>query len=420
MKDYARKPYMGTSYYEFTRRPTRKHLQNIKLQKESEFEKPYRKDEYPEMQHFAPSSEPPPWTLPGWETPGTPGVPTPETPSGSWPPASPYPPGPPGDPGSPYPPGPPWWPDEDPPRPNLRCPPNMECSPRNSKQVATDGCGLVFVGGMCGRHIVATLLPISDPGFKIRGSGNNFSCEHCQPSFFVNVCYEGTDPDARAYIEFVDIQFSDIRLAYIICIIKANCCTLATQISYSSGNPATIGQSTEAAITVDDGCGPFSWSVSGTGFSFAQPNTTSRSNTLITDGSACGTATITVTDECGDTATGYVRNTTGVWVEKSTSTCELSGVGTEVDTGGTWYDYEYIVGNKRQLQRTVHVQTNNLEGPCSTGYCDDLCGDPWECTDCIGDGEHPVPCEENASEATPLSIICWKVGSLNYYEWECA
>ncbi|MCK4826426.1 hypothetical protein KA005_62360, partial [bacterium] len=329
--------------------------------------------------------------LPGWETPGTPGVPTPEIPSGSWPPASPYPPGPPGDPGSPYPPGPPWWPDEDPPRPNLRCPPNMECSPRNSKQVATDGCGLVFVGGMCGREIAATLLPISDPGFKIRGSGNNFSCEHCQPSFFVNVCYEGTDPDAIAYIEFVDIQFSDIRLAYIICTIKANCCTLATQISYSSGNPATIGQSTEAAITVDDGCGPFSWSVSGTGFSFAQPNTTSRSNTLITDGSACGSATITVTDDCGDTAEGVVRCTTGSWC-----TC-----GSQVTGGSSSSCGKGIFDDISGIYRYV--------GACETGLSETFTAN---CLTICGQGE-----DTHAPPSCGAEDCGWR--SITVYVWKC-
>lgn len=424
MKDYVRKPYMGKSYYEFTRRPSRKHLQNIKLQKESEFEKPYRKDEYPEMQHFAPSSEPAPWS-PG--TPGTPGNPEVSGEPGSagspWPP---YPPGPPGDPGSPYPPGGPWWPDEPPTPGNTECPPNMQCNPRNSGQVDTDGCGLVFVGGMCGTRIAARLLAISSPGFKIRGSGNNFSCEHCQPSAFVEVCYSGSDSDATAYIEFVDMQFSDRLTAYVVCTIKANCCTLATQISYSSGNPATIGQSTEATITVDDGCGPFSWSVSGTGYSFAQPKTASRSNTLIADGSACGTATITVTDDCADTATGYVRNTTGGWVQKS-AICEMSGVGTTGDGGSTW---ELITGNKKQTQSVVKVGTCN--DACD--QCGDLCG----CSGCCNDGGagcSGLACESCidywsewggylvpyiqyvAGEQTKCNY--YYTSSLSYYEWEC-
>ena len=425
---------MGKSYYEFTRRPSRQNLQNIKLQKESEFEKPYRKDEYPEMQHFAPSSEPPPWTLPGWETPGTLGVPGPEwVPGDSSPPFPP--PGPPGDPGSPYPPGPPWWPDEDPPRPNLRCPPNMECSPRNSKQVAADGCGLVFVGGMCGRSIAARILAISDDGFKIRGSGNNFSCEHCQPSFFVNVCYDGSDPDARAYIEFVDTQFSDIRLAYIICIIKANCCAGATQISYSAGNPATIGQSSEAAITVDDGCPPFSWSVAGTGYSFAQTKTQSRSNTLITDGDACGTATITVTDDCGDTATGYVRGTTGEWIEKEEmyAYCPaglfVSGQCTECaeDAGGCLDNAgpsETIIGNKKwyfSLGGCVGVDDGDN---CDSGSIRYMkisgCAEPDNPPPC----GNPLSCYDGGESCNPHYETCTGIGCVwelcTYYEWECA
>ena len=409
MRDYGRKSYMGKSYYEFTKRPSRKHLQNIKLQKESEFEKPYLKDEYSEMQYFAPLSEPPPWEP---DDPGSfwPPLP-PDSPWPPTPPVPPVPPGPPTPPGPPGPPGPPespWWPDEEPPPPNHTCPSNMQCDPRNSGQVDADGCGLVFVGGMCGTAITARLLAVSSEGFKIKRISNNFSCEHCQPSAFAEVCYSGSDADATAYIEFTDTQFSDQRGASVLCTIKANCCELATQISYSSGNPATIGQSTEATITVDDGCGPFSWSVAGTGYSFAQATTTERSNTLITDGSACGTATITVTDGCGDTATGYVRGTTGQWTNKSNGVCEISGTGTQTGSGGppVWYDYELISDNKKQTQRTVSLGTQNNE-TCPAG-CP-------EGTDCIGDGVHPVPCEQEGPNA-----VCWGIGDLKYYEWECA
>ena len=68
-------------------------------------------------------------------------------------------------------------------------------------------------------------------------------------------------------------------------------------------------------------CPPYSWSVSGTGFHFdsASGPTTATTNAdletleLWADGTACGSATISVTDGCGDTTTGYVRCTSGQW-----------------------------------------------------------------------------------------------------------
>ena len=164
--------------------------------------------------------------------------------------------------------------------------------PANAGQVDADGCGLIYIGGMCGGQIAATLLEVSDPGWTISRSGNNFSCMHCQPSFFVEVCYSGSEAKATAYIEFRDTEFSGSGSASIICTIKANCCELATAVSYSSGNPATIAPSAQETITVDDGCSPFTWTVSGTGFSFAVGQTTTPVNTLVASASACSAAIV--------------------------------------------------------------------------------------------------------------------------------
>ncbi len=72
--------------------------------------------------------------------------------------------------------------------------------------------------------------------------------------------------------------------------------------------------------------GPYTWSVSGSGFSLENTNPTGTSNTLYTDGTACGTATITVTGCNGTTEiTGYVRCATGRWViTGSITSCPFS------------------------------------------------------------------------------------------------
>lgn len=156
------------------------------------------------------------------------------------------------------------------------------------------------------------------------------------------------------------------------------------------------------------GVGPYTWEVSPSDkFTLGAEVTDTPTNTLSAEADACGTAVITITDCCGESCTGRVLCTTGQWVEKSTD-CELSGSGTEVDSGGPppWYDYELVQGYQKQAQRTVYNGHFNDEDECPDGC------EPG--TDCIGDGTYPVPCVPD-----PPGITCWKVGSLSYQEWEC-
>ncbi len=89
-------------------------------------------------------------------------------------------------------------------------------------------------------------------------------------------------------------------------------------------------------------CGPFTWSVSGTGFHFGSTSgpTTGETEeeleiiTLYTDATACGAAEITVTDSCGVTTTTYVRCTEGRWL-----TCNSGAIGGCTPTGA---GYLYI------------------------------------------------------------------------------
>lgn len=308
MKDYNRKSYIGDSYDEMMRNPTKSALQAMKLQKESEFEKPYRQ-EYVEMQHYPPPPPGPPGPDPDPPPPGPPVPPDPP----------PVPPGPPDPPPVPPDEDPyyPWWP-EDP------CYAFVKCSSGNDDEVDSEsGCGTLCVEGMCSKNMTAEIDRWTDKpedwklkgGKMTGGEPTGFTGPESVPpaKFCVDVCYVGSDSDARAVIRFTDATWAVKHVASGItdvpCFIKANCCDLAQAISYSSGNPATIAANSETggiAITVDDGCGSFNWAVSGTGFSFKYNQTTKRSNQLITV-DACGLGTITVTDRCGDEATGYIR-----------------------------------------------------------------------------------------------------------------
>lgn len=81
--------------------------------------------------------------------------------------------------------------------------------------------------------------------------------------------------------------------------------------SWSSSNVTTMGGSASVTVYVDNGVGPYTWSVTGTGFSIPA-STVIGANTLTTS-SACGYGTITCTDSCGNPCTGYVASTLGWW-----------------------------------------------------------------------------------------------------------
>jgi hypothetical protein len=77
-----------------------------------------------------------------------------------------------------------------------------------------------------------------------------------------------------------------------------------------------------------DPCPPFTWSVTGNGFALEEETTDIGANALHSGVTSCGAATITVTDNCSRTATGYVRSTQGQWVGiGSTDHCWPEGSG---------------------------------------------------------------------------------------------
>ncbi len=92
---------------------------------------------------------------------------------------------------------------------------------------------------------------------------------------------------------------------------------VCTEATWDSGDDVTLGQSDDVVVSITSTPpnSPKTWNISGTGFWFdagytvTSLETDANSVTVYTDGSACGSGTITV---CG--VTGYVRCTTGKWV----------------------------------------------------------------------------------------------------------
>lgn len=95
---------------------------------------------------------------------------------------------------------------------------------------------------------------------------------------------------------------------------EINCCPSDTTISWDIDNSSvTIARDDNAAVFVLDGSPPYTWTVAGIGFSLLHSETITLNNILVADGSACGVATITVIDGCGDSVVGCLRCTTGSW-----------------------------------------------------------------------------------------------------------
>jgi len=108
-------------------------------------------------------------------------------------------------------------------------------------------------------------------------------------------------------------------------------CAKDPDIEYDTANSnETIDRNGSAALFVTGDNGPFTWSVSGVGFTLETENEpTGATNTLYADGSACGAATITVTGCDGEEVKGYVRCTIGFFalIEscQKLSACAIAG-----------------------------------------------------------------------------------------------
>lgn len=97
-----------------------------------------------------------------------------------------------------------------------------------------------------------------------------------------------------------------------------NCATVTSMTIDTANTDTTIAPGGTANITVLDGCGPFTWSVSGVGYVLDSLSTQGRSNKLTSITGTCGTvvaayAVVTVVDDCGTVVTKSILSTAGTW-----------------------------------------------------------------------------------------------------------
>jgi hypothetical protein len=168
-------------------------------------------------------------------------------------------------------------------------------------------------------------------------------------------CGEGCTEGSPAYWE----KYAELKQAALDnCIAQCQC---AEGMEWDTENsPETIVAGSSVPVFVTGGRGPYTWSVSGAGYSLLAAETEIGQNQVICVNGNCGTeydasAAITVTDACGATVTGSLRNVDGQWVLDETFLGEFgpgsssnftiigsTGYKLYTDRGVITYDYRAV------------------------------------------------------------------------------
>ena len=201
----------------------------------------------------------------------------------------------------------------------------------------------------------------------------------------------GYDEGSATYWE----KYAEIKQAALdACLEQCETCENLEALSLDTENTSeTIVAGDSASMSVLNGLAPFTWVVSGKGYSLTgSPKTEARSNGISCINGACGVdfdtvASITCTDACGNSVSAEIRNTVGQWV--LIDECDPGG------WDGNW-TAEIIIGRYK--------------------YIDDWCGysPGGDCAGpCMGG-----PCEAHTSPPDETYTPCW-VESSKTYEWKC-
>jgi len=178
------------------------------------------------------------------------------------------------------------------------------------------------------------------------------------------------------------------------------------EFQYDPNNPDEIDRNSFVEIVVIEGFPPYTWQVSGTGFSIPS-FTTDRTNTLSADDTASGAATITITDKYGASCTGYVRCTTGSWHQHCGCGLTWSG-GAFSDSGCSVSNptIELIVGKWKYSTADNPAYDCRCHGDGGTGdYGGPAGSDP--------ESHHDLGCDTEGC----ASGDCWR-NTMAVYEWQ--
>jgi len=191
----------------------------------------------------------------------------------------------------------------------------------------------------------------------------------------------------------------------------------------TENSPETIVQDGQATVYVTGGVSPFTWTVSGTGYTLSAQKTSGRANTLIASESACGTATITCTDECDTQVEGTLRNVTaGKWGPTQSPFCGLAGVQCNPLPYNNYYgNYGYIEmyatsGGGKQMHRhyydlygmAYYTDGGSLEANIANCIADQTCG-----------GAFDTGCLEFPEKTYCNNMWFTRCGASNIFYWPC-
>jgi len=324
--EYGRRTYVSgnrVGYADSMREVPAKSMYDQEKEKQSEFKKPYISPDYDDMEYLYDMPDLKPWN-PKWRRPNFPGP----VPGDAW-------------------------------RATWPC--GLSLANPHTCYGDVEGYFTRYVGDIAGASIKVYLKTGAGPweGYdNYTWGGESIFPIHIHPPVggwngFSNpnphaVKVDGKDAAGNQCTE-------DIR---IVC--NKNCCTDPGYIVMTFDDAITadtIAQSSNITVYVKNGCPPYAWSVTGTGYSMASPTTTAVNNVLSADGTACGVATVTITDDCGTSVAAYILCTTGNFHQDCYETAPYVG---------TSFAGMYPVGSPVKQKWYVNC---SIENPANT-----LCG----------------------------------------------
>ena len=195
----------------------------------------------------------------------------------------------------------------------------------------------------------------------------------------------------------------------VFCYEREECdCAAADPFTFDDAStPDTIAPGGSISIYVAGGCGPYSWSVVGTGYTLDSATTENGTvvNGLNSASGTCGVnygpfATVTVTDNCGDSVDFVIRNTGGHWSAvvvmsaRCFGSCNACTGGQECGSAPILTDYE----DEFKWVTTGHECSHDSVAWCSGGSIVALEDRPPSC--------RPVPCTFGDSSVCDADHHC--------------
>ena len=387
-QDYGRRLYVDDATYEKqmgvgSRKPA--FTQNTALYQQSEFKKPYKEDDYEEMEYLSDGFPgfPAPWS---YDTP--PGAET----SNPW-------------------------------HVVFLCDVLASCYGRPDEECNPFKCGWNVTG------YKVNSLPNGSCSFKVTGTEICASCPEGTVGWIdFNITMQAKFKHNDATVTVEGTHYS---LTINPCAVTCNDSGIAWDYVNS---PQTIARETSASVYITDtGTGsPYTWSVSGTGtWSLDNVTTEGLENVLNCGADACGPATITVIGCDGTEITGFVRCTTGSW-STPTNGCQLSGTADNKSATSSVIQMDKTLGKYKQEHWVSISATGPGDEDCAdcaiqTGGC---VAAPYTRTSCLDwtcqdfDFVGTITCGDwccGPGAGSSCADFHWCIcnGLLSYAEWEC-